>query len=63
MTDEKPTKPIDWKVQEAADKVEHQKLKQAFHEHEKTQNKNRLLYPPDEVGTVKQFNYTNERRS
>ena len=63
MTDEKPTKPLDWKVAETADQVEHQKLKQAFHEEEKVQNKNRLLYPPDEIGTVTQLNYSKERRS
>lgn len=63
MSDEKPTQPIDWKVKESAEKAEQQKLRHSFHELEKTRNKSRLLYPPDELGSVTQLHYDKERRS
>ena len=62
MTDNKTNQSINWHLPEIVNKAEHQKFLQSFHEQEKTLNKNRLLYPPDDVGPVSQLNYTNERR-
>ena len=62
MTDKKVTQSLNWHLPEIADKAEHQKIIKTFHEQEKSLNKNRLLYPPDDAGPVSQLNYTNERR-
>ena len=62
MTDNPTPKALDWHLPEIADEAEHQKLIKSFHEEEKTLNKNRLLYPPEDVGPVSQLNYTKERR-
>jgi hypothetical protein len=62
MKDDQKMKHLDWHLPENAKKAEHHKLVQTFHEQEVAFNKNRLLYPPDEVGPVSQLNYSNERR-
>lgn len=63
MNGEQTTKSLDWKLPEIADKAENQKLKDLFHEEEKELNKNRLLYPPEDIGPASQLTYTRERRS
>ena len=63
MSKDKTTKTLDWDLPDIADKAEHEKLMRSFHEKEKSLNKDRLLYPPDEVGPVSQLNYSNERRN
>lgn len=62
MSKDKSKKTLDWDLPEFADKAEHEKLVRTYHEKEKTRNKDRLLYPPDEIGPATQLNYTNERR-
>ena len=62
MSKDKTTKSLDWDLPEIANKAEHEKLMRTFHEEEKNLNKDRLLYPPDEIGPASQFDYTNERR-
>lgn len=63
MSKDKTTNPLDWDLPEIANKAEHEKLMRSFHEEEKNLNKDRLLYPPDEIGPASQLNYTKERRS
>ena len=63
MSKDKTKTPLDWDLPEIADKAEHEKLVRSYHDKEKAKNKDRLLYPPDEVGSVSQFNYTKERRN
>ena len=62
MSKDGTTKSLDWDLPKIADKAEHEKLMRSFHEEEKTLNKDRLLYPPDEIGSATQLNYTKERR-
>ncbi len=62
MDKDKTKQPLDWDLPEIADKAEREKLIRSYNEEEKNLNKDRLLYPPDEVGPVTQLNYTNERR-
>ncbi len=62
MNDNQKIKRIDWHLPENAKKAEHRKLVQTYHEQEVTKNKNRLLYPPDDVGQISQLNYSKERR-
>jgi hypothetical protein len=62
MTDH-PTPPhIDWRLSEISANAELKKLRRTFHEEEKEQNKNRLLYPPDEIMPAEQLHYGRERR-
>ncbi|MBE0502397.1 MAG: hypothetical protein IBX47_13280 [Desulfuromonadales bacterium] len=63
MTDHSTTPYIDWQLSEFSAKAELKKLRRTFHEEEKEQNKNRLLYPPDEIMPAVQFHYGRERRN
>jgi hypothetical protein len=62
MTENRTLQTFRWNILKIADKAEHQKLIHSFHEQEKTLNKNRLLYPPDEIAPAQQFTYIKERR-
>jgi hypothetical protein len=62
MGKDETTKSFDWDLPKIADKAEREKMVRSFHEEEKAQNKDRLLYPPDDIGPATQLNYTKERR-
>lgn len=62
MRIKRPGTEHDWHQSLLADLVEHRKLIETFHAQEQTRNRNRLLYPPAELGPVTQFDYRNERR-